>query len=126
MVDKHSVADYLEYKGAKIPQRAGGWRKMRCPFHDDGHASAAVNFDANVFKCHACGVAGDVYDLIRHDKGGTFSEAVEFAQTISTTGDTTVRIADRTGSRLSRNTKVVGRRGSHVSLGSGRRSSSGT
>ena len=38
MVDKHSVADYLEYKGAKIPQRAGGWRKMRCPFHDDGHA----------------------------------------------------------------------------------------
>ena len=126
MVDKHSVADYLEYKGAKIPQRAGGWRKMRCPFHDDGHASAAVNFDANVFKCHACGVAGDVYDLIRHDKGGTFSEAVEFAQTISTTGDTAVRFSHRQSKGLSVNTTVVGRRGSHLSSGSGRRRTSGS
>ena len=126
MTNKHPIEDYLNHIGAKVPSRGSGWRKMRCPFHDDRNASAAVNFDAGRFKCHGCGVSGDIYDLIRHDRGGTLSEAVEFAQTISTTGDTTVRIADRTGSRLSRNTKVVGRRGSHVSLGSGRRSSSGT
>ena len=126
MVDKHSVADYLEYKGAKIPQRAGGWRKMRCPFHDDGHASAAVNFDANVFKCHACGVAGDVYDLIRHDKGGTFSEAVEFAQTISPQSNAGIRSTHRPSRGVSINKASLGRRGSTVSSGSGRRSASGS
>lgn len=93
---------------------------MRCPFHDDSNASAAVNFDANRFKCHGCGVSGDTYDLIMIEKGGTLGEAVEFAQTISTTGDTAVRFASRSGGGISRNTRPVGRRGSHVSFGSSR------
>jgi len=117
MSAKHAIADYLSHIGATVPSVGAGWRKMRCPFHDDSNASAAVNFDANRFKCHGCGVSGDTYDLIMKEKGGTLSEAVEFAQTISTTSDTTVRFAHRSGGGISRNTRPVGRRSTHVSFG---------
>jgi DNA primase len=124
-MEKHSIADYLEHIGAKVPSRGGGWRKMRCPFHDDSNASASINFDANRFKCFGCGVSGDTYDLIQHDKGGTLSEAIEFASTISTTSDATIRIPHRGGSRVSINKTSLGRRGSSFSSGSGRRSTTG-
>lgn len=125
-MSKHPIDSYLEYKGAQVPARGSGWRKMRCPFHEDRNASAAVNFDANRFKCHGCGVSGDTYDLIMHDKGGTLSEAIEFAETISPAGDSTVRFKHRPSTGLSRSSGSIGRRGSHVSLGGGRRSATGT
>lgn len=122
---KHSIESYLRYIGAAVPSVASGWRKMRCPWHDDRNASAAVNFDANRFKCHGCGVSGDTYDLIRHDRGGTLGEAIEFAQTISPESDTTVRPAHKPSRGLSFNTASLGRRGSTFSSGSGRRSAAG-
>ena len=70
-MEKHSIEDYLNSIGAAVPARAGGWRKMRCPFHEDGTASATVNLDTNRFKCFGCGVSGDTYDLIMHRQGGT-------------------------------------------------------
>lgn len=122
MTDKHDIEDYLRYKGVDTPARRSGWVKMKCPWHDDRTASAAVNYDIGRFKCHACGTAGDIYDLIRLDKGGTLSEAIDFASTISSTGDNTVRVPHSRGKGLSINKGALGRRGSHVSLGSGRRS----
>ena len=124
MTEKHNIEDWFNYMGAAVPYRRGGWCKMKCPYHDDSHASAAVNFDANRFKCHACGVSGDTYDLIMKDRGGTLSEAIEFAQTISSTGNREVRLPNKPSHRLSVNTGALGRRGSEVSLGRGRRSSS--
>ena len=121
-MDKHDIESYLRHIGATVPARRSGWVKMRCPFHDDGTASSAVNFDINRFKCHACGVAGDTYDLIIHDRGGTLSEAIEFAQTISPESDTAIRKPDRVGKRLSIHKASLGRRGSSVSLGGSRRS----
>ena len=125
-MDKHDIADYLEYIGAKVPERGNGWRKIKCPFHDDRNASAAVNFDANRFKCHGCGVSGDTYDLIQHEKGGTLSEAIEFAQTISTSGNTTVRFTGKPSVRVSVDKTALGRRGATVSLGRSRRTATGT
>ena len=124
--DKHDIEDYLKYKGVDTPARRSGWAKMKCPWHNDRTASAAVNYDAGRFKCHACGVAGDIYDLIRHDRGGTLSEAIEFASTISSSGNDTVRVPYSRGKGLPFNKESIGRRGSHVSSGSGRRSSSGS
>lgn len=115
-MDKHKVGDYLSHIGANLPAEGHGWRKMRCPFHDDRNASSAVNYELNRFKCHGCGVSGDIYDLIMHQKGGTLSEAIEFAQTISTTGDTTVRFSDRSGGKLSSNSAAFGRRSSSFSF----------
>ena len=123
-MDKHSIAEYLQYIGATLPAVGYGWRKIKCPFHEDGHASAGINFDENRFKCHGCGVGGDVYDLIMYKEGGNYSEAVKFATAISLTGNTTVHKKHTTSSRLSSNTGSLGRRGSAISSrGSERRSS---
>ena len=124
MDEKHSVADYLHYIGAAVPSEGHGWRKIKCPFHNDSHASAGINFEDNKFKCHACGVGGDVYDLIMHKEGGTYREAIEFAQTISLAGDSPVRKSDTFSSRLSSNSQSLGRRGAAISFGSSKGRSS--
>ena len=50
-MDKHDVSAYLAHVGATLPAVGHGWRKMKCPFHGDKHASAAINYDDNRFKC---------------------------------------------------------------------------
>lgn len=121
---KHSIADYLRYVGAAVPAEGHGWRKIKCPFHADSHASAGINFEEERFKCHGCGVGGDVYDLIMHREGGNYSEAVKFAQTISLTGDAPVRKTDSSSNRVSSNTQSLGRRGATLSSWSGKGRSS--
>jgi DNA primase len=117
---KHSIADYLKYIGATVPPEGSGWRKIKCPFHEDSHASAGINFDENRFKCHGCGVGGDVYDLIIQKQGGTYREAIKFAQTISLAGDSPIRKPDTFSSRLSSNPQSLGRRGATLSSRSGK------
>jgi len=121
MNDKPQIEEYLNYIGATVPPMGSGWRKMKCPFHIDSHASAAVNYDKGAFICHGCGVKGDVYSLIMYKEGGDFSEALKFAASVLTTGDTAIRSKARTGNRLSIKPSSVGRRGKHLSSGSGRR-----
>ena len=123
-MEKPSVESYLNHIQAATPAMGGGWRKMRCPFHEDAHASAAVNYDKNVFKCHGCGVAGDTYSLIQLHEGMSFSEAIQFAQTVLAQGYTTVRESHTSSGRVSRGSQSVGRRSTAVSSGSGRRSTS--
>lgn len=107
-----------------MPAMGSGWRKMKCPFHDDSHASAAVNYDKNAFVCHGCGVKGDTFSLIMDRERINYREAVQFAASVLTSGNTEVRQQDRTRSRLSVKPSTLGRRGKHISLGSGRRPTS--
>ena len=123
-MEKPSIEEYLNYIGAEMPARGSGWRKMKCCFHIDSHASAAVNYDKNAFVCHGCGVKGDVYSLIMYKEGGDFREAVNFAASVLTTGNTEIRGKDRTSKRVSIKPSTLGRRGKHISLGSGRRPTS--
>ena len=123
-MDKPSIEEYLNYIGAEVPARGSGWRKMKCCFHIDSHASAAVNYDKNAFVCHGCGVKGDVYSLIMYKEGGDFREAVNFAASVLATGNTEIRGQDRTSKRVSVKPSTLGRRGKHISLGSGRRPTS--
>lgn len=44
---------------------SGGWHAIKCPFHDDRAASAGYNPTEQRFKCHACDIGGDGYDLIQ-------------------------------------------------------------
>ena len=120
-MEKPSVEDYLHYIGGEVPARGSGWRKMKCCFHIDTHASAAINFDKNAFVYHGCGVKGDTYSLIMQREGMNFSEAKQFAEKFSTSGNTEVRSGDRTRSRVSVKPSTLGRRGKHLSSGSGRR-----
>lgn len=124
MTDKHDIAAYLDYIGAAVPAKGYGWRKIKCPFHLDTHASAGVNFDENKFKCHACGVGGDIYDLIMHKEGGNYSEALEFAEAISPTGNGAVRKQHSSSRPVSTDTRSLGRRGQSLSSGRSERRSS--
>jgi DNA primase len=120
-MEKPSIEEYLNYIGAELPARGSGWRKMKCCFHLDSHASAAVNYDKNAFVCHGCGVKGDIYSLIMERERMNFREAKQFAERFSATSDTEVRSSDRKRERLSVKPSTLGRRGKHLSLGGGRR-----
>ncbi len=113
-MDKHSIAAYLEQLGATLPGVGHGWRKMKCPFHGDKHASAAINYDENRFKCFGCEVQGDVYDLIIHREGGNYIEAIKFAESISLPGNRTIRKRFTPGNRVSFNPSSIGRRGQQI------------
>jgi DNA primase len=125
-MDKHSIADYLHFIGATVPAEGHGWRKIKCPFHEDGHASAGVNFKENRFKCHGCGVSGDTYDLIMHKEGGNYREAVQYAEAISLTGNAAVSKRYTPSKSVSSNTGTIGRRSESVSSGSSGASTSRT
>jgi hypothetical protein len=123
-MEKPSIEEYLHYLNADTPAIGSGWRKMRCCFHSDSHASAAVNYDKNVFVCHGCGVKGDVYALIMQKEGVNFREAKQFAEKVLTAGNTEVHSSNRKRERLSVKPSSLGRRGKGLSLGSGRRPTS--
>ena len=123
-MEKPSIEEYLNYIGAATPAMGSGWRKMKCPFHDDSHASAAVNYDKNAFVCHGCGIKGDTFSLIMDRERMNYREAVQFAASVLTSGNTEIRQQDRTRTRLSVKPSTLGRRGKHLSLGSGRRPTS--
>jgi len=69
MFPKLNIEQVLVAYGAEHVPVGDGWRKMRCPFHDDSNASAAVHHDNGAFCCHGCGVRGDGYSLIKHQLG---------------------------------------------------------
>lgn len=65
------------FPGRDIQENASdGWAPIKCPFHDDQHASASVSRKA--FKCHSCDAKGDVFALwVRLHPGSGFKEAKE-------------------------------------------------
>lgn len=82
---KHNIIPVLEHYGVVNVRETHGWQKIKCPIHEDSHASAGVNTDDNIFVCHACGSKGDTYKIIMEKEGVGFREAVEIAKSI--TGD---------------------------------------
>ena len=75
------VSDVLTYYGAPA-YFAGRWESVRCPFHDDRHASASYNDIIGKFYCHACDTRGDIFDLIQQAEGISFPEAVAFIEQV--------------------------------------------
>jgi DNA primase len=72
-----TIDEVLAELGAELPYGGGGygWVSMRCPFHDDTQASASINSEAGLFKCHACeapranGRSGDIIDVVMWELG---------------------------------------------------------
>jgi DNA primase len=59
-------------RALSITAGRSGWRTVRCPFHNDKHASLSVHLDHGGFRCHACGAkGGDVlaFHMLRHGLG---------------------------------------------------------
>ena len=53
----------------------GAERMIRCPFHDDGTPSCAVNLDRRLFHCFACGEKGTVLDFVAGMERCSIAEA---------------------------------------------------
>ena len=72
--DRDAIAAVLEGAGAKLD----GSGACRCPFHDDQRASAGIYERGGVwrFKCQACGVGGDVIELVERLGSTDFLGAV--------------------------------------------------
>jgi DNA primase len=61
--------------------RAGEWLPIKCPFHDDKHASASINRATSYFRCHACAARGDVIDVAKlHLDTDSTTEAISWLE----------------------------------------------
>lgn len=52
-----------------------GWQLVKCPFHNDTHASMGVNREHGGYKCHACGASGDRIGFYMQWHGVSFIDA---------------------------------------------------
>ncbi|MEU9058983.1 CHC2 zinc finger domain-containing protein [Streptomyces sp. NPDC048430] len=68
-MDKPSIAEVLEHYGATDVPEGSRFRKMKCPFHEDRNASASVCTEENRFRCFACDISGDSFDVIADQEG---------------------------------------------------------
>lgn len=121
MSEKHSIVEILEHYGGQVPAPRGGWQKMKCPFHDDSHASSTVNIEENVFNCFGCGVKGDTYSIIIEREGVGFREAIKIAEGITGQSHNTLRTVRTSSRRVSSNERNHLTRRSYSPPGSGRR-----
>ncbi len=70
--------DIVDVVQSYIPlKRAGAnWRGI-CPFHNDTHPSLNVSQSRQIFKCFACGKAGNVFTFVQDYEHLSFIEAVK-------------------------------------------------
>lgn len=60
-----SIADVLEHYGVWDLRVRDGWQSVKCPFHDDNVFSGSANLFEDRYYCHACGVQGDILDIVK-------------------------------------------------------------
>lgn len=79
--NQSQLLDALRESGARVDRP----NAIRCPFHDDQHASAGVyqaDTGAWKFKCHGCGFQGDVIDVWAKTRGSSVVEVIKGLPTI--------------------------------------------
>jgi DNA primase len=54
-----------------------GERAIRCPAHDDRHASASANGGNGLWHCHACGASGNAVHIIMAKEGLDYQGALK-------------------------------------------------
>jgi DNA primase len=82
MIKADLVRQHLSYDalfGAhvhKLQRNREGQATGLCPFHSDSSPSLSVNLQTGLFKCFACGAAGDAFAFYQKLKGVDFPTAV--------------------------------------------------
>jgi DNA primase len=81
---KYPVDFVIEYFGGEVFYNSGGgWSKTRCPGgHEDRRASAQVSPGGDYFNCFACGLEGDVFNIVEAlaPNVSGFTEAIEWLE----------------------------------------------
>jgi hypothetical protein len=57
-VSQESPLNYYQRTLGKSIGRKSDWAHVKCPFHDDRHASLGISIRHGGFFCHACGAKG--------------------------------------------------------------------
>lgn len=100
--EKPAIDAILEHYGSRPVSKRHGWFSIKCPFHDDRHASATVNVDENVFCCFACQIKGDGFAIIMQKEGVKFREAIDIAKRVLESSGQVLRQRSSRGGGLSR------------------------
>lgn len=89
---KFSIGAILSnYGGAAPSTPRNGWTPVKCPFHEDRHASASVHEQDGRFHCFVCGIYEDAVGLIMERERVEFSDAVSEAEAITSQSADTIR-----------------------------------
>lgn len=97
--DLPDIVSVLKHYGANI-YRTSGQVNVKCPFHNDSHASASFNTRNNIFNCFACGMQGNSIQIIAKQEGCDIREAKSIAEGITGEVSTQVRGEYSSGRRL--------------------------
>jgi hypothetical protein len=81
------IEPVLRHYGGEPPKEGFGWQRMRCPFHDDSHASAAIHYERNAFYCQVCAWGGGALTVIMRWEGKDLAGAIEVAESIPGAGN---------------------------------------
>jgi DNA primase len=99
--DLPDIVSVLKHYGANV-NRTTGQVNIKCPFHNDSHASASFNTKENIFNCFACGMQGNSIQIIAKKEGVDIREAKSIAEGITGQGYGKVRGKHLSGGRLPR------------------------
>ena len=97
--DLPDIVAVLKHYGANI-SRASGQVNIKCPFHNDSHASASFNTRQNIFNCFACGMQGNSIQIIARQERCDIREAKSIAEGITGVSYAEVRGKHLSGRRL--------------------------
>ena len=99
--DLPDIVSVLKHYGATI-NRTGRQVNIKCPFHNDSHASASYNTQDNIFNCFACGMQGNSIQIIAKQERCDIREAKSIAEGITGESNQQVRGKHLSGGRLPR------------------------
>lgn len=100
-MDCPPIATIIEHYGGRVRKDYKSWQKIKCPFHNDSHASAGISVMDNIFVCHGCGVKGNAFNVIKIHEGVKYGEAIKIAESITGESYQTLRTTPAIGRRLS-------------------------
>jgi len=66
-----------------IPEPGSGERPFKCPIHEDTHASASVNRERGLWKCHGCGEGGSAVTLVQKKENVDFVAALKIVNQLT-------------------------------------------
>ena len=97
--DLPDIVAVLQHYGATV-RRTSGQVNVKCPFHNDSHASASFNTRENIFNCFACGMQGNSIQIIAKQERCDIREAKSIAEGITGESGNQVRGKYSSGRRL--------------------------
>ena len=83
--------EVLDHYGWQPPNPGHGWQRIKCHAHGERKASAGVHYEHGYVNCFGCGFKGGSLDVIMHEEGVGFRDAISIGERFSREGNLDVR-----------------------------------